>query len=272
MAPAPAQRYLYSGQTVGASAQFHRLDDLVQRNLHVIPTLGASVLPVTGGLSKGHAANYCYAVDHPRRRNLLSVRHIDSSAEGRELDDRFETEIQAEIKSIHIVEKLHIELIQLHMLSTLEKSKTVPEVTTNGNTIQGMRLGKVDVNIVLDHEPLLRCGTQADLAAFYKNQSEDYRKQHAARFNTPEGTDTLASPNGHYKFSLATSIQLVNPEPEMSVEGYTIVWHGFGRIIIGEVVVKGSDRQLTMVRLAMGSDAAANGVVGCGRTNGSVSA
>ena len=120
MSPAPAQRYLYSGHTVGASAHFHRLDEVKNLN-HVIPTLGASVLPVTGGLSKGHAAYYAYNVDHPRHRTLLSVSRVDSMAAGREFDDRYETEIEADIESIHVVEKLHIDAVKLHVLSTLTK-------------------------------------------------------------------------------------------------------------------------------------------------------
>jgi hypothetical protein len=54
----------------------------------------------------------------------------------------------------------------------------------------------------------------------------------------------------------------------MSVDGHTIVWTGFGRIILGEVHVKGHERRLTMVRLAMGSDAGGTGAAGDGQSNG----
>jgi hypothetical protein len=70
------------------------------------------------------------------------------------------------------------------------------------------------------------------------------------------------------------SIELVGPEAEkqgMTVHGYTITWKGFGKIIFGEVYVKGNDRQLTMVRLAMGSDAGGSGSAGSGQSNGTVS-
>jgi len=273
MSPAPAQeRYLYSGQTVGASAHFHRLDDVENLN-HNIPALGASVLPVTGGLAKGHAGNYCYMVDYPRHRTLLAVRRIDSSAEGRELPDKYETEVTAEIESIHVLEKLHIDLVQLHMLSTFGKSKnkTEPIVSTNGNKIQGMRLGNVNVTIALDEEPLKSSGSKAQLAAFYKEQTADYRRLHAYRFGTPPDTDELASSHGIHTYSLVREITLDGPPEEMEsmwVEGYSIRWKGFGRIILGEVVVKGNNRQITLVRLAMGSNGGGTGSVGCGQTNG----
>jgi hypothetical protein len=259
----PEQRYLYSGHTVGASAQFHRLDDVENLN-HRIPALGASVLPVTGGLAVGHAADYSYVVEHPRHRTLLSVRRVDSSAEGRELADRFETEVDAEVESIDVVEKLQVDFLKLHMLSTLKKGEAEPTVSTAGNKIEGMRLGRVKVNLVLDEEPLRCSGSKAQLAAFYKKQPAKYPANQAA-------TDALASPYGIHTYSLVREIKLDGPEEEkqsMTVEGHTIRWEGFGRIVLGEVVMRGNSRQVTLVRLAMGSSAGGPGSMGCGQTNG----
>jgi len=272
MSPAPAQRYLYSGHTVGAAAHFHRLDDLENLN-YAIPTLGASVLPVTGGLSRGHASNYAFHVDEPRHRTLLSVRRIDSSASGREFADRYETEIEADIESIHLVEKLHIDAVKLHVLSTLHKGQKEPAVSTKGNRIEGMRLGRVAVKVVFDDELLKSCGTKEKLKTFYETQTPEYLSEHGFRFRTDPNTGKLAEPHGHYVCSLVRSIELDGPEEDkqaMTVEGYTIRWKGFGRLILGEVVVKGSNRQVTLVRLAMGSNAGGSGSVGCGQSNGQV--
>jgi hypothetical protein len=272
MSPAPAKRFLYSGHTVGAAAHFHRLDD-VENLDYSVPTLGASVLPVTGGLSRGHAADYCFNVDHPRHRTLLSVRRIDSTASGKEHSDRYETAIEADIESIHVVEKLHIDAMKLHLLSTTIKGQPEAIVSSNGNRIEGMRLGKVNVKVAFDEEPLGSCGSKARLAAFYNNQSADYKRDYGWRYQTDPVTGQLAEPNGHYVYSLVRDIQLDGPEEEMqaiSKEGYTIRWKGFGRLILGEVVVKGNNRQVTLVRLAMGSNAGGNGSIGCGQSNGQV--
>jgi hypothetical protein len=270
MSLAQPQRYLYSGHTVGASAQFHRLDDVVNLN-HRVPALGASVLPVTGGLATAHAADYSYVVEHPQHRTLLSVRRVDSSAEGREFANRFETEVDAEVESIDVVEKLHVDFVKFHMLSTLKKGAAKPRVSTKGNKIEGMRLGQVKVHLVLDEEPLDHSGSKAQLAAFYKKQSADYHRTQAWRFGNPAGTGVLASSFGMHTYSLVREIKLDGPEVEkasMSVEGYTIVWEGFGRIVLGEVVLRGNSRQVTLVRLAMGSSAGGPGSMGCGQTNG----
>jgi hypothetical protein len=52
------------------------------------------------------------------------------------------------------------------------------------------------------------------------------------------------------------------------VDGYAIHWKGFGRIVLGEVHVKGNGRCVTLVRLAIGSDAGGPGAVRSGQSNG----
>jgi hypothetical protein len=172
-----------------------------------------------------------------------------------------------------VVEKLHIDAVKLHVLSTLRKGEAEPSVSSKGNRIEGMRLGRVAVKVVLDDEPLHACGSKAQLAEFYKKQSDAYRRDQSFRFHTDTETGELADPNGHYVCSLVREIQLEGPEDEkqaMLVDGYTITWKGFGRVILGEVVVKGNNRQVTLVRLAMGSNAGGTGSVGCGQSNGQV--
>src|SRR5207248_4048469 len=111
--PATAPRYLSSGHAIGA-AQSHRLNDTHNFN-HVVPTLGATVLPSTGGLSKGVVRDFSFHVDQPRRRNLLVVRRIETSVAGHDLGTKYETELEAEVEAIHVIDKLHIDRVAMHM-------------------------------------------------------------------------------------------------------------------------------------------------------------
>src|SRR5438477_1991195 len=164
------------------------------------------------------------------------------------------------------------------MISTFEPGKNQPVVSTTGNRIEGVWLGNVEARIELDDEPLYYCGNQEQLARFYRAKDAAYRKQYAWRFGThPDAAEIAADPYGaHHRCSLVRKIELVGPESEkqhIAVDGYTIIWEGdgpigFGRIILGEIHVKSNDRQLTMVRLAMGSDAGGNGTAGDGKSNG----
>ena len=268
------RHYVFSGHAIGAAAQFHRLDELHNLN-HVIPTLGASVLPVTGGLSQSNVANYCYRADKPRKRHLLSVRHIATHAEGRTYEDRFETEVKAEIDAIEVVEKLHIDRVEVHLLSTRKVDGEAPSIRTKGNKIEGLRLGGVEVKVKLDEEALSKCGHKKQLADYFRGLTEAARRKIAWRFNTPPEATEIQEHSGHYKCTLVESIELIGPDEErekIQIEGgYTLHWPGFGRIILGEVIVGERSRRVTMVRLAMGSDAGGTGVIGEGEGNGHIS-
>lgn len=265
--------FLFSGHAVGAAAQFHRLDELENLD-HVVPTLGASVLPVSGGLSKGHASHYCFAVDKPRKRTLISVGRIDTMAAGRTFDDRWETEVEADIEKLDVLEKLHVGLVKLHLLAVRNVDSDEAEVSTKGSRIEGLELGKVAATVVLDDEPIECCGSRDQLAAFYAEKDDAYRAANAFRFSTDPATPVLADKKGRSTFSLVREIQLSgtqDPEHPVIVDGYTIIWKGFGRIVLGEVSVKGNDRRITMMRLAMGSDAGGSGSIGDGGSNGQAS-
>ncbi len=268
-----SKSYTYSAYALGVSAQFHSLDD--SHNLdHVVPTLGASVLAPTGGHSRSRVIHYAFTVDQPRKRTLLSVRKIKTTVSGRNLGNRYETEVEADIEAVRLVEKLHIGAVRLHLLSTLdaESEGATPVVTTKGSHIEGVQLGAVTAEVVLDEEPLLSCGNAKQLADFYYRQTEDYRKKYGWRFALDAAPESPGVRCLQHKFSLVREIHITGPERDkqpISVDGYTIHWKGFGKIILGEVQVKCNDRRVTMVRLAMGSDAGGPGTVGGGQSNGS---
>jgi hypothetical protein len=266
--------FRFSGHSLGVAARFHRLDEAVDLD-HVIPTLGASVLAPTGGRATASAKDYAYVVDQPRKRTLLSVRKIETEAHGRDKGTQFETEVQSFVEYLDVVEKLSIVLIRLHFLSTddINPETGAAVVTTKGSAIEGIQLGKVKAVVTLDEEPLLFTGHADQLAAFYRKQTDGYKKQHGWRFKLDEGSDCEAGRCRPHTFTLVEKIELSGPERELqdiSVDGHTIYWKGFGRIILGEVHVKCRERSVTLVRLAMGSDAGGDGTAGSGQSNGNM--
>ena len=266
--------YFFSGHSIGASAYFDRIGTKNNLN-HVVPTLGGSVLSITGGASKSHVSNYCFSVDTPRRINLLSVRSIDTQIEGRERDGAFETEIDGVAESAEVVEKLRVDRVTMHFNAIRQpdtEDKSV-KIKTNGCKIEGLFLGPVEAKIRLDEEPLFSCGTRKDLADFYKSKKSAYRQKNAWRFNASPDAAELTDHGGYHRCTLVRDIKLTGSEKDkqdITVDGYTIIWKGFGRIILAEVWASENERRLTMLRLAMGSDAGGGGVIICGRSNGQV--
>ena len=263
--------YIFSGHAIGVAAQFHRLDDLDNLD-HAVPALAASVLPPTGGLSHDERNNFCFAVDKPRKRTLVSVHNAKSTASGKTLPDRWETEVETNVEAVSIVEKLEIGSVRLHMLASRDKNSEEIKVSTNGSHIEGLQLRGVTAKVILDLDPIACCGTTDHLADYYRKQPVSWRNAHAKRFIADPATGEFHQKHGRCTFSLVDHIELSGPQDSehlVTVEGYTIHWKGFGRIILGEVHVKGNDRRVTMLRLAMGSDAGGDGSVGSGSSNGS---
>jgi hypothetical protein len=162
-------------------------------------------------------------------------------------------------------------MLRLHLLSVRNDLNAEPVVSTTGNRIEGMRLGKVAVKVDFDDEPLTATGSDTQLADFYRKQSDAYRQANAARFNTAPGAKELARLGEHHKFTIVRQIQLIGDEPDkqgITVSGNEIHWKGFGRIFLGEVHVKNHERKITLVRLAMGSDAGGSGSAGSAGSNG----
>src|SRR5512133_3026947 len=143
-------RFMFAGHATGVSARFHRLDEL--QNLdHVVPMVGASVVPVSGGRSESKVESpYRYDVDAPRNRCLLGVQRVYTLAEGRDTNGIIETEVSAEIYGLEVVEKLRCEFMRMHMVAS--RAAAEPSVTTLGNRIEGLRLGNVDAIVTIDDE------------------------------------------------------------------------------------------------------------------------
>ncbi len=267
-----ATSYSFSGHSIGIAAHFTRLDQVENLN-HQVPAQGVSALPVTGGLAEAAVANYHFDVDQPRPRTLISVASIRTSASGKKEGTCYRTEIGADIQNITVVDKLTIGRLLMQFLSVRDTADedADPVVSTNGSAFEDVRLGSVTAQIVVDDEPLRYCGSKNQLAAFYRSRTPEYRRAQSWRFNTgPESAD-IAEYKNACRWSIVREIRLSGPEAalqDVSVDGYSIYWRGFGRIIFGEYCVKGQDRRLAMVRLAMGSDAAGDGTVGDGQSNG----
>jgi hypothetical protein len=200
------------------------------------------------------------------------VERVHSWVEGRDPDGRFETETFVQVLGMHVLETLHIDSLRLHMLAVRNGMDGVATVSTKVSVVEGLRMGNVTAKITFDNEPLTYTGSQDQLGAFWRGRSADYRKQHGWRFHTTPDGGELADDHGHHRFSLVSRIELIGPQNEqqpITVTGNLIYWKGFGRIILGEVHVKGQERRVSLVRLAMGSDGGGSGTGGSTGSNGS---
>jgi hypothetical protein len=258
------KRFVYSGHAIGAAAHFHRLDDLHDLD-HVVPTQAASALSPVGGLSHNQASNFCFKVDQPRCRELLSVGHAETRASGKQVGNLHETEVLAIIQSAAVVEKLHVDLVEVHQKGIRGEDKKPSTAYTTDSRIEGLRLGNVVVNVELDDSPFAKNGTMEELNSFFGQQDEAWRRENAWRFHTQPNAKEIQAFHGKYFCTLVKKIEAVGSPEDLKnihVDGYSIKWDGFGWIFLGEVIVCDKYRRVTMIRLKMGSDAGGHGSIG----------
>jgi hypothetical protein len=269
------KRFVYHGHALGAGAHFHRLDTHEGLDLHV-PTLGASVLPITGGKSEATSSNFTYAVDTPVRRQLLSIRQIDTKAYGRYEGNLYQTDIGTTVEHSTWAERVHFDLLSLTMQTTHNGTDPAPIILVKDVKIQGLQLGDVTASIELDGEPFSSCGTKEAIDDFWAKASAQYRAENAARFPVdPANPAKLLLRRGYYYCSVVRKITLSKQLPEMKVEGNIITWDdpndhtvGFGKIILGEILIGSNERRVTLARLQMGCPTGGSGTGGEGQTNG----
>ena len=255
------ERFIFSGHAIGAAAHFHTLDDL--ENLDpAIPTLGSSVLAPVGGLSHHEVNNFSYVVNEPRRRTLLSAQHAKTSARGRERPDQYETEIEVIVRGVSVLEKLHVDVVELKQRATSAKGAPTSLISTTVARVEGLRLGNVTAEVQFDLEPFETCCSKQELVDFLGSRDQAYHNAHGWRFKHS---------NGRIFGTLLRSVELSGPAEELreiTVKEHMIHWRGFGRIFLGEVIMREEDRQVSLIRLKMGSDGTGLATIGSGQTNG----
>jgi hypothetical protein len=255
--PEKTTRYIFSGHAIGAAARFNKLEKVLGFN-HVVPALGTSVLPAAGGVSRSEVTNYNYEVTVPKRRSLFSVARIESRAEGRETGrERFVTDTEVRIESITFLEKLYIDLIHVHVQAERDGLKNSPQIASSRSQIEGVHLGKTTATIHLNRKVLGKCATTREFSAAVGEHNLPYKEldQGAILSTIVERIDLSDNDHGN--------IHQFDGRPNV------LYWHGFGWIYFGEVIVKGDDRQVTMLRLQMGSDGGGTGTAGDAHSNGS---
>ncbi len=262
------KRFVFAGHAVGAAAHFFHLDNVPVD--HVVPTIGSSVIPITGGHTHHKVEKQSHSVDQPRKRTLLSVDHVETIATGKEVSPgNYTTEVAAIISGVSVLEKLHADLVEMHQSSTRNEAEPQSIIKTSGCKIQGLRLGNVAVTVELDEEPFATCGTKQELVAFYAKQTPEWRRENCWRFHTDPEATSITEYHGRFFCTLVKSITVIDTDGDsIKPECYTIKWDGFGRIFLGEVIISDTERKTTMIRLKMGSDAGGSGSIGGAQSNG----
>jgi hypothetical protein len=212
------------------------------------------------------------AIRRPFVMTLASARSVETLAESvvERQGKPFETRVRADVRSVRLLDQISIARVQLNLRSTHVQGDRFPRISTEDSEITGLKLGRYPITVTLDLKTFKTADTKEALGEAYAKNAA-FRKRKAKKFNTPEDSQSIQEyTGGYYVCSIVESITGKLPEGAYIDEnGYTIVWPGVGRVVLGEMLISENSRRLTMVRVHFGSPREGDTVVGEGDVNGS---
>jgi len=255
MATDPIKKiYLYNAHGYGLGG---RIDRPFQRVLDV--HAGAS-LPTTGGFEVSRAENY-------RLNETISYRAAHTMVSGSldEEDGTYNSLASATIEGLNILDMVTADRIVAHVASKQRLDDPEPTITPIGSHFENLRIAGCPIHAELDNNLFNRFGTFASFKDAYEGNQQAREAMQALflwgkpKFEVPEflrerynwfAGDKFPESKGIVLCSLVKDIK--TPCPELRVYGNVIVVPQFGKIYLGEVILKKYEREVTMLRLDLG--------------------
>ncbi len=195
-------------------------------------------LPVSGGYGSIQVSDYHY-------RKIITIKHAQTQVSGTQAKDgSYNTLITTTLEGVNVADMIHADRIVARITTHHDGGDGETSVVTAGSEFYKLRIAGEDVKFELDHAPT----KYATFAEYKKNVKGFQESKGMIRCS-------LVRNLGH-SFATKTGDQEVIRIPH------------FGTIYIGEVYMKESQRQLTMLRLELGSPVGGAVALGGGQGNG----
>jgi len=257
-----APRYLQIGGAFAVGGAFTRVGP--EKVFVPIPSVASVELPMTGGLSIAKAPkvllNASRAKFGPlpksvltklRRTQLLSVASATASCTSKHvaLNQPKGCFINVIVKGVKVEGGFSLNNAVLNMETEHAPGAVFPSIRFGDKTgIFGMKLGKMKVGVELDLQAFNTFPTLETFEHAWRNGDSRISRQVANSF-LRNSDGSLHRNNGGY--TMGSIVKKITCDPSLEIEdnGYTIVWPGFGKVIIGEILVGAFVRRVVLVRL-----------------------
>lgn len=252
------KRYIFSANAVGAAANIHRIDSTT--GLNYMPLAAAhSSLPSTGGFAEASEGEYSYSVDAPRKLQILSVKKSESSTEGKPSGDGHVSYVHCRVQGYSLIEQVAADDIEARLDLEQLVDDPFPSIRPNGCRLVNLTIEGYGLNVELDESIFQDCPTKDSLRKRFESDPV-LRTKYAWRFSAEPGALTIPEYKGYFVCSLVRDLQWVKePHPDVTIDGYTLQWANFGKLYLGEVLIKEDSRYLSILRAKMGSPADGSG-------------
>jgi hypothetical protein len=155
------------------------------------------------------------------------------------------------VRGFSLFNRVSAELIEAHLQSKLGPSlkDQFPIIQPKGNRLEGVKIGEYPLSVKLDEKLFCDCGDMKSLSDRFA-QDAGLQTRFFWRFNAKPGARLIPKRRGSYVCTLVKELKWTGrPHPDVTIDGYRLIWRGVGIIYLGEIVVNEKSRQLTMVRM-----------------------
>ncbi len=269
------RRFMFHGSVVGFAGHIRRPQD------SVLMVKGSAALPATGGYAhlelsgefvpKQYSFSSISTTVSGDYTDLNAARERSLKNPNMDAPLSAITRAQCRVEHLTIAEHLTIDKVELNLSSTHGGSPP-PVFSSRGSVISGLRLDGYLLNVNLDNDlfsgPL---GTRQALCSRYER--DESIRNHFISNQGIGANDVVRRPtevHGHIPCTLIRSIDwATEPHPKAQITAPHIVHlDDYGYIYLGEMFITDDYRQVTLVRVQLGS--ASGGETTCceGRVNG----
>jgi hypothetical protein len=228
-----------------------------------IETQGSVALPPAGGATR-------VAISALNVPHLLSFDGGTSHVAGsyNEDDDTYNTLVTITIEGLNVLNTVLADRLILKLSGKHRPGEQEGQIIPLGTTIENLRVAGVPINVTFDHELFAAYPTMASLTAKYNGDAAfratvrkqflwgdyeagtpDFIKNRYAWHTNP---DTTPESKGVLPCTLVKSIEHDRPNL-LKTYGNIIVVPQFGKVILGDTIIKNGQRTFSLMRLELGS-------------------
>ena len=263
-APARAveSHYVHIGSAYAAGGSFTRVGSSIAIDVP-IPTVASVELPRVGGLSTIKTPKWsldCSKVqfapmEKAKLAKLRQTKLIDiasATATCKALpdvpDQPRRSFVSVEAKGVRVDGGFSLKSGKLNLQSVHARDERHPRITFGPTELTGLKLGKLGVNVEFDLEAFKKFSTLEMLEAALKRKDKGISARVAASFLRRNDGSLYRNAEGYAIGSIVKSITGV-PKEWIEQDGYTISWPGFGKVILGEILISDNIRRATLIRI-----------------------
>jgi hypothetical protein len=266
-----AERFLYHANAVGFSGQLTRPAN------KLIPSQAASALPPAGGYSSSSQKSYRY-------REVLSHGGSTSEVKGslNPKTQEYETSATATIQKLNVGNVVLLSSCTAKLSSAHPADGSQPRITAQGSFFRNLRIAGTKIALESSVDLYTTLDTLDKLSEHYKNDKpfrdrfleEAFVGKESALHEKQRKFFSWRNIKNREKLPLTKGgvtivplFKVLNPSaPGFHVSGNTVTVENFGTIVLGELIISGYERRLTMLHVDLGSGASACSVSSNGGT------